>query len=88
MMVKIDLNGELVHLDDAVAAAARDAAAADAARSSARRDLSLILDRALESGTTIALRRAEMRELAALLDEHPEATQFDRLRQALAERRQ
>ena len=45
----------------------RDAAAADAGRSSARRDLSLLLDRGLRTNRTVALSRAEARELAELL---------------------
>jgi hypothetical protein len=54
-----------------LAADPRVAAPADAARSSVRRDLSLLLERALSTGTTLALRRSEARELEALLREQP-----------------
>jgi hypothetical protein len=42
-------------------------AAADAGRSTTRRDLSLLLARGLRTKTTVALSRAEGRELAELL---------------------
>jgi hypothetical protein len=81
--VTLDLNGLRVRLAAAEIAELRDAAAADGGRSSARRDLSLILDRALQMRTSAALRRAEARELAHLLDEHELTTRFPRLCEAL-----
>jgi hypothetical protein len=48
-----------VVLDRDQAVVLRDAAAAHSGRSSAARDLSLLLDRALSGGQVIALRRAE-----------------------------
>jgi hypothetical protein len=69
--IRIDVSGETALVPLALAAELRDAAAADAARSSLRRDLSLLLERALSTGTTLALRRSEVRELEALLREHP-----------------
>ena len=65
-MVKLDVIGKLVTLSEREAEELRAAAAA-AGRSSARRDLSLLLDRGLRTRTTIALSRAEARELAELL---------------------
>jgi len=49
------------------AEALRDVAATDAGRSTTRRDLSLLLERGLRTKTTVALSRAEARELADLL---------------------
>jgi hypothetical protein len=58
---------ELVTLSEREAEELRAVAAAESGRSSARRDLSLLLDRGLRTRTTVALSRAEARELAALL---------------------
>jgi hypothetical protein len=69
--IKIDVCGETAQVPLPLAAELRDAGAADAARSSVRRDLSLLLERALSTGTTLALRRSEARELVALLCEQP-----------------
>lgn len=57
--VRLDLNGTPVTLSAAEAVELRDAT--DAGRSSARRDLSLILERAQATNATVALRRAEAR---------------------------
>jgi hypothetical protein len=59
--------GTLVTLSEREAEELQAAAAADAGRSSARRDLALLLERALRRRTTVALNRAEARELAELL---------------------
>src|SRR5207244_6291611 len=67
LLVKLDVIGKLVTLSEREAEELRAAAAAEAGRSSARRDLSLLLDRGLRTRTTIALSRAEARELAELL---------------------
>jgi hypothetical protein len=66
-LVKLDVIGKLVTLSEREAQQLRAAAAADAGRSSTRRDLSLLLDRGLRTQTTVALSRAEARELAELL---------------------
>src|SRR5436189_895231 len=66
-VVTLDVIGQLVTLSEREAEELRAAAAAEAGRSSARRDLSLLLDRGLRTRTTIALSRAEARELAELL---------------------
>jgi hypothetical protein len=47
------------------------AAAADAARSSRRRDLALVLDWALASPRVVVLRRSEARELGRLAESDP-----------------
>lgn len=86
--VTLDLTGTLVTLSAAAAVELRDAAAADAGRSSARRDLSLILERALTTNATVALRRAEARELADILAEHHLGGRFAELGQALAAARE
>ena len=48
LLVKLDVIGKLVTLSEREAEELRAAAAAEAGRSSARRDLSLLLDRAPE----------------------------------------
>jgi hypothetical protein len=53
-------------LDPGEALQLRDAAAACAGRWSAARDLSLLLDRGLQSHQVLALRRAEAQTLAQL----------------------
>ena len=71
MVVKIDVHGVVANVSSTAVAALRDAAASDAGRSSARRDLSLVLTHALQTGKRVALRRAEARELALLIAENP-----------------
>ena len=66
-MVKLDGIGKLVTLSEREAEQLRAAAAAEAGRSSTRHDLSLLLDRGLRTRTTVALSRAEARELVELL---------------------
>lgn len=68
-MVKLDVRGQVISLRREDAERLRAAAAAAGAASSRRRDLALVLDWALASPRIIALRRAEARELAALLAE-------------------
>jgi hypothetical protein len=65
-VVKLDVIGKLVTLSEREARELRAAAAAEAGRSSARRDLSLLLDRGLRTQSTVVLNRAEARELAEL----------------------
>ena len=65
-VVQLDVIGTLVTLSERDPEELRAAAAADAGRTSARRDLALLLERALPTRTTIALSRAEARELAVL----------------------
>jgi hypothetical protein len=67
LVVKLDVIGKPVTLSEREAEELRAAAAADAGRSSARRDLSVLLDRGLRTRTTVALSRAEARELSELL---------------------
>ncbi len=68
-MVKLDVRGQVISLRREDAERLRAAAAAAGAASSRRRDLALVLDWALASRRIVALRRAEARELAALLAE-------------------
>src|SRR6266576_6500227 len=67
LLVKLDVIGKLVTLSEREAGELRDVAAADAGRSTTRRDLSLLLERGLRTKTTVALSRAEARDLAELL---------------------
>jgi hypothetical protein len=64
--VVLDVGGRRVDLDPVDAMLLRDAAAACAGRSSAARDLSLLLDRGLRRHQVLALRRAEAQTLARL----------------------
>ena len=64
--VILDVGGRRVALDPEEAIRIRDAAAACAGRSSAARDLSLLLDRGLRRHQVLALRRAEAQTLARL----------------------
>ena len=82
-VVTIDVSGRVVTIPSAAAVSLRDAAAADAARSSARRDLSLVLTRALETGSTVALQRGEARELADLVADQPPRRELAELLHAL-----
>ena len=82
-MVTLDVIGQLVTLSEREAEELRHAAAADAGRSTARRDLSLLLDRGLRKRTTVVLSRAEARELVELLVAGSFSTNFALLQEAL-----
>jgi hypothetical protein len=82
-LVKLDVIGKLVTPSEREAEELR--AAAEAGRSSARRDLSLLLDRGLRTRTTVALSRAEARELAELLTDGGFGTDLALLQEALRE---
>ncbi len=62
-MIRLDLPGGAIDLAREDVIRLRDAAAAQAGHSSAARDLSLLLSRALEQTRTPALRRAELHTL-------------------------
>jgi hypothetical protein len=62
-MVHLDLPRQPLDLARDVVERLRDAAAAMAGRSSAARDLGLLLERALEGGRQVALRRGETKTL-------------------------
>lgn len=70
-VIEIHILGQAVHVSPAAVAELRDRAAAEAGRSNSARDLSLILDRALRTGATVALQRGEARALLTLLDHLP-----------------
>ena len=82
-MVKLDVIGQLVTLSEREAEELRDAAGADAGRSTTRRDLSLLLERGLRTGATVVLSRAEARDLAELMSAGRFSTNLALLRQAL-----
>jgi hypothetical protein len=82
-LVKLDVIGKLVTLSEREAEELRDVAAADAGRSTTRRDLSLLLERGLRTKTTVALSRAEARELAELLTSAGSGSNLALLREAL-----
>jgi hypothetical protein len=70
-MVRLDVRGRLVVLEREDAERLQAAAAADAAVSSRRRDLALVLDWALASPRVVVLRRSEARELGRLAEGDP-----------------
>jgi len=82
-LVTLDVIGQPVTLSEREAEELRHAAAADAGRSTARRDLSVLLDRGLRAKTTVVLNRAEARELAELLTADGFSTNLALLREAL-----
>jgi alkylated DNA nucleotide flippase Atl1 len=57
MMLRLDTPTGALDLDEHVVERVRDTAAAMAGRSSAAREVSLVLDRALSRGQGVALRR-------------------------------
>jgi len=67
--VTLDIAGRRLDLAPADAARLRDAAAARAGASSVARDLSLLLERALERRRVLALHRSEAHTLAELASE-------------------
>jgi hypothetical protein len=85
LLVKLDVIGKLVTLSQREAEKLRAAAAAEAGRSSARRDLSVLLERGLRTRTTVALSRAEARELAEFLRDGGFRTDLALLQEALGE---
>lgn len=70
-LVWLDVLGRVVTVSPAVAARLRDLAAAGAGRSLSQRDLSLVLERALRTGATVALQRGEARALLDLAGAEP-----------------
>jgi hypothetical protein len=82
-VVTLDVIGQLLTLSEREAEELRHAAAAAAGRSSARRDLSLLLDRGLQTQATVVLNRAEARELADLLNAGGFRANFALLQEAL-----
>lgn len=67
-MVGLVLPSGPFELEQAVVKRLRDTAAAMAGHSSAARDLSLVLERALVQGGGVALRRAEVQTLIEVAD--------------------
>jgi hypothetical protein len=84
-LVKLDVIGKLVTLSEREAEELRAAAAAEAGRSSARRDLSLLIERGLRTRSTVALNRAEARELIELLTSGGVRSDLALLQEALRE---
>jgi hypothetical protein len=70
-MVRLDVRGRVIVLQREDAERLQAAAAADAASSSRRRDLALVLDWAMASPRVVVLRRSEARELGRLSASDP-----------------
>jgi hypothetical protein len=70
-MVRLDVRGRVIVLQRTDAERLQAAAAADAAISSRRRDLALVLDWALATPRVVVLRRSEARELGRLAASDP-----------------
>ena len=68
-MVELDILGATVSASKEAIARVRDLAAAQAGRSASARDLSLVLERALNARSKVALQRGETRALLDLIDQ-------------------
>lgn len=79
-MVELDINGMVVVLSDAEARRLCHAAALQAGRSQAARNLSLLLERGLKQRGRIALQRGERRTFRSLVENDPN---LERLRALL-----
>jgi hypothetical protein len=69
--IRFDIFGVVVPIERRLVLELRDAAAARAGVSSRHRDLSLVLDRSLTTGS-LSLRRPELRSLLALAKGNPD----------------
>jgi hypothetical protein len=72
-MVELDINGMVFVLSDAETRCLCDAAALQAGRSQAARNLSLLLERGLKQRGRIALQRGERRTIRSLVENDPES---------------
>jgi hypothetical protein len=70
-MIELDIHGTKVAVSPSTVAQLRDLAAARAGLSSAQRDLSLTLDRALGTQAPVVLHRGEARALLELVEAEP-----------------
>jgi hypothetical protein len=70
-MIELDIYGSVIEVSRSAVVRLRDLAAARAGGSSAQRDLSLLLDRALGTHTKVALQRGEARALLELVATEP-----------------
>ena len=64
----LDVSGRRIEVSEEAALRLREAASLEAGRSSVARDLSLLLERALTGGNTLALRRVEAHTLTQLAE--------------------
>ena len=69
-VIDLDILGQAFSVSAQAAAGLRDFAAAEAGRSASARDLSLVLTRALNTNTKVALHRGEARALLTPLATH------------------
>jgi hypothetical protein len=67
-MIELDIQGRVIAVSPSAITRLRNLAAARAGGSSAQRDLSLLLDRALGAHTTVVLQRGEARALLELVN--------------------
>ncbi len=85
-MIALDLPAGAVELRNEDVARLREAAAAQAGRSTAARDLSLLLERALHGGR-VALRHGELQTLIAVAQQSGQADLAQRLQDPTADER-
>ena len=71
-LLRLDILGRMLTVSPTVVGRLRDLAAARAGQSSSQRDLSLVLERAVRTGTTVALHRGEARALLELVEAEPD----------------
>jgi hypothetical protein len=67
-MIELDIQGRVIAVSPSAITRLRNLAAARTGGSSAQRDLSLLLDRALGAHTTVVLQRGEARALLELVN--------------------
>jgi hypothetical protein len=70
-LLRLDILGRMLTVSPALVGRLRARAAARAGQSSSQRDLSLVLERALRTGATVALQRGEARALLELVETEP-----------------
>lgn len=82
-MIQLDILGRVVTAPPSIVAKLRDFAATRAGQSLSHRDLSLALDRALQTQSTVVLQRGEARALLELVEEKKADTEIAALGEAV-----
>jgi len=82
-LLRLDILGRMLTVSPALVGRLRDLAAARAGQSSSQRDLSLVLERAVRTGATVALQRREARALLELVEAEPDDAELARIAEAV-----